>query len=89
MSAQLPLWERPVTYASVGATQSADLMAKYPAGETENVIRDTAGVSGTVAKLGMASLLQDGSAVPCDVTKANRAKPYQGYKLNTDDTTHE
>jgi uncharacterized protein (UPF0548 family) len=32
MSAQLPLWERPVTYASVGATQAADLMAKYPAG---------------------------------------------------------
>ena len=32
MPAQLPLWERAVTYASVGATQSADLMAKFPIG---------------------------------------------------------
>ncbi len=32
MTAKLPLWERPVTYASVGATQSADLLAKSPAG---------------------------------------------------------
>ena len=32
MPAQLPLWERAVTYASVGATQSADLMAKSPIG---------------------------------------------------------
>lgn len=32
MSAKLPLWERPVTYATVGATQSSDLLAKAPAG---------------------------------------------------------
>ena len=32
MSAKLPLWERAVTYATVGATQSSDLLAKPPAG---------------------------------------------------------
>lgn len=32
MPAELPLWERPVTYASVGATQATDLLAKSPAG---------------------------------------------------------
>ncbi|CAN5183908.1 DUF1990 domain-containing protein [soil metagenome] len=32
MPAKLPLWERPVTYASVGATQSADLLTKSPSG---------------------------------------------------------
>ena len=32
MSAKLPLWGRAVTYATVGATQSSDLLAKPPAG---------------------------------------------------------
>jgi len=32
MSAKLPLWERPVTYANVGATQSSDLLNASPAG---------------------------------------------------------
>jgi uncharacterized protein (UPF0548 family) len=32
MPAPLPLWEQPVTYATVGATQSADLLAKSPVG---------------------------------------------------------
>ncbi len=32
MSAKLPLWERAVTYATVGATQASDLLAKPPAG---------------------------------------------------------
>ena len=32
MSAKVPLWERPVTYANVGATQSSDLLATSPAG---------------------------------------------------------
>jgi uncharacterized protein (UPF0548 family) len=29
---RLPLWERPVTYAAVGATQAADLLVRPPAG---------------------------------------------------------
>ena len=32
MSAKVPLWERPVTYANVGGTQSSDLLATSPAG---------------------------------------------------------
>ena len=32
MAAQLPLWQRPVTYPSVGATQSIDLLNSPPAG---------------------------------------------------------
>lgn len=32
MSATLPLWEQPVTYANVGATQSSELLAKSPVG---------------------------------------------------------
>jgi len=32
MSVKVPLWERPVTYTNVGATQSSDLLATSPAG---------------------------------------------------------
>jgi hypothetical protein len=56
-------------------------MSQYPNGETEKVIKDTAGVSGSRAKLAFAELLRDGDAVPIDITKTNRKAPYQGYKL--------
>lgn len=56
-------------------------MAKYPDGETANVIRDTAGVSGEAAKKALASLLQSGEVVPCDVVKRSRKTPYEGYRI--------
>jgi hypothetical protein len=57
-------------------------MAKYPAGETERVIKDTAGVSGSDSKAAFAALVQDGSISPCTIEKGNRRTPYEGYKLN-------
>ncbi len=59
----------------------AKAMGRYRDGETEKVIKDTAGVGGTLAKLAFAVLLSDGDITPIDITKGNRKAPYQGYRL--------
>ncbi len=56
-------------------------MLKYPDGETEKTIKDTAGVSGTVAREAFAELLITASIVPVDITKGRRKSPYRGYKI--------
>lgn len=59
-------------------------LAKFPKGETEKVIKDTAGVSGTIARLAFSELLSTGAIVPASITKGKRKSPYQGYKLAPD-----
>jgi hypothetical protein len=61
----------------------ANAAAKFPSGETAKVIREHAGVSGTLASQALAALLEDGVLVPCDVTKGNRKTPHQGYRLTS------
>ena len=56
-------------------------LAKYPAGETRDVIRGTAGMSGGEVNLVVPSLLDDGTITVCEVAKPNRRKPYAGYRL--------
>jgi hypothetical protein len=58
-----------------------EAMGRHPGGETEKVIKDTAGVSGTDAKQAFASLLSDGDILPCDVQRNCRKTPYPGYRL--------
>ena len=55
--------------------------AKFPNGETENILRDRAGLSGQRSKVALARALESGEIVPCEITKTNRTKPYGAYKL--------
>jgi hypothetical protein len=55
--------------------------AKFPAGETENILRGYAGLSGNRMKTAVAYLLDNGDLVPCEVKKPNRKVPYSGFKL--------
>ncbi len=54
---------------------------KFKDGETEKVIKDAAGVSGTMARLAFAELISEGALMPVEITKGRRKAPYQGYKL--------
>ena len=56
-------------------------LAKYPSGETKNVIRDLAGVSGTLANAAFAALLNEGVIEPCQITKGNRKTPIGAYRI--------
>jgi len=58
-----------------------DVLAKYPAGETAKVLRETAGLNPSRFKPALAELLEDGDALPCEIAKGNRSKPYEAYKL--------
>ncbi|HEY2881752.1 MAG TPA: DnaB-like helicase N-terminal domain-containing protein [Pirellulales bacterium] len=58
--------------------------AKYPDGETKRVLRDTAGLSGTVADRAISALLSERSLEPCEVKKANKLKPVDGYRIPPD-----
>ena len=63
-------------------------MAKFPAGESKTVIRDTSGLHSTRFNCALSALLADGVAVPCGIIKGRRKTPMDGYKLK-DDTPHE
>ena len=54
---------------------------KYKAGETAKTIKETAGVSGSMAKLAFAELISEGTLLPIDILKGRRKAPYEGYKL--------
>ena len=57
-------------------------LGRYPNGETERTIRDTAGVdSSPLSRMAFAELLSDGDIIPCDVQRTCRKTPYPGYKL--------
>ncbi len=56
-------------------------LATFPAGETKNVLRDCAGLNSVRFQRAMSGLLTTGRAVAVDVTKSNRKKPYEGYRL--------
>lgn len=59
----------------------ARTMAKHPNGETKTAFRTAARMSGTRFNVALAELLNDGTVVTCDVVKANRKNPLEGYKL--------
>jgi hypothetical protein len=59
---------------------------KFKEGETAKALKDAAGVSGTMARLALAELINAGDLVPVEIVKPNRKTPYEGYRLK-DDTT--
>ncbi len=64
------------------AKRVAKVLAKFPEGETKNVLRDAAGLPGNRFTFGLSKLIEDGEAVPCDVFKSNRRTPFEGCRLN-------
>ncbi len=56
-------------------------MVRFPAGETANILRDAAGLSGGEFRAAIAGLLKSQNVVACDIMKSNHSTPYQGYKL--------
>jgi hypothetical protein len=58
-----------------------NIVVKYPAGETKDVIRGRAGMSGGRVNTAIAAALDGGFIVECEIKKPNREKPYPGYKL--------
>jgi hypothetical protein len=64
-------------------------LAKYPAGETAKTIRDTLGLASGRWSVVLASLIEDGNVVPCEIAKPNRKQPYDAFRLAGEDPTHE
>ena len=59
-----------------------DAIVKYPGGETKTVIRDVSGLHTRRFNAAFGVLLADQDVMPCEITKHNRKKPYDAYKLN-------
>ena len=62
-------------------------MLRFPEGETANIIRSRAGLSGDRFTATVASLLESGDVVEVELQKPNRRAPYPGYKLGNTETT--
>jgi len=56
-----------------------DAAAHFPEGETLNLIREYAGLGGTVARQALAEALQLGELIRCELRK--NGKPFDGFKL--------
>ncbi|MCC6126930.1 MAG: AAA family ATPase [Pirellulales bacterium] len=61
------------------------VLAKYPDGETQRIIRDMSGLHPGPFKATLAALLEDGCVEACDIQKSNRKMPYEGYKIKESD----
>ena len=61
-------------------------LAKFKAGETERTLRGASGVYDSRFKMALASLVNSGDVVRCDVYRACRKAPYEGWKLADADT---
>lgn len=63
-------------------------LVKFASGETANVLKTAAGISGNRFNVAIASLIQDGDVVPCEVSKPDRKTPREGYRLAGEEVTH-
>lgn len=59
-----------------------EVLADFPEGETETVLRDRARMSGARFRAAIDELLAEGSVEKCGVSKPNRRKPYPGYRAS-------
>jgi hypothetical protein len=55
--------------------------AKFPEGETLNIIKQRAGLSGARAQLALTAALDAGHIIPCEVLKGGRTTPRDGFRL--------
>jgi hypothetical protein len=58
-----------------------DLLLERPQGETGHALRRKIGTSEPFFQMAIGSLCENGEIEFCEVTKANRKKPYEGYRL--------
>jgi hypothetical protein len=66
-------------------TSVCRVLARFNAGETKEVIRTRAGLSGGRVSAAMAALIESGDVVSVDIQKPNRKKPYEGFTLKADE----
>ena len=59
----------------------ADILAKYPDGETINVSKGAASIGADRTQVALAELVASGKVVECEIVKSNREKPYKAYRL--------
>lgn len=59
----------------------AGAMAKFPGGETKAILKQYSGLKTVPFEAALTAMLNDGGAVPCEVQKPNRKKPYPAFKL--------
>lgn len=62
-----------------------NVMVSYPNGETPNIIKAAAGLSGERFNPALGGLIRDGYVEPARITKSNRIKPYDGFRLTGKD----
>jgi hypothetical protein len=58
-----------------------NVLVKFPGGESKTVIRDLSGLHTSRFNTAFAARVADGMAVPCELFKGNRKRPFDGYKL--------
>jgi len=56
-------------------------LVKFPQGESKSIIKEASGLNTTRFNPAFGELFEAGSIVACEIVKANRKKPYQGFKL--------
>ena len=56
-------------------------MGKYPGGETRNILRTTAGLSGEKFNRALGAAISDGTVMGVEVMKGNHKTPREGYML--------
>jgi hypothetical protein len=63
------------------------VLTKFPAGETKEVVRTLAGISGGRVNAALAALIETGHVLTTEIVKPNRTKPYPAFTLKADDDT--
>lgn len=61
--------------------KAVEAFIEFPNGETKNVLKSRAGLSGTRFDATLAELLKRRQVVPCQVSKSNWKAPVEGFKL--------
>jgi hypothetical protein len=59
-----------------------EVAARHPEGETINILRTEAGMSGTRVNQAIASALKSRKLVTCEVYKPSRKTPFEGVRIN-------
>jgi hypothetical protein len=60
------------------------VLGKFPGGETKEVVRTLAGISGSRVNAALAALIESGDVLTTEIVKPNRTKPYPAFTLKAD-----
>ena len=81
--------ERESEHDRLAAQKILDALAKLPEGASKTAIRDRCGVHHRRLSKVFASLLDEGVIVECEVLTGNHKTPKVGYRLKTDEDSHD